>query len=60
MINVKFILMEPGNHHEIAQGTFNVVPRVGDYVTLSDITRLVHSVVWDIGLGGMTVDVNLK
>jgi hypothetical protein len=45
---VKFILRKPGDHHQIAKGKMDVVPRQGELVIINDVSRPVHSVEWNV------------
>lgn len=50
-----YLLRTPGDHHEIARKRFDYVPRIGETVTMDDITRTVHSVDYDLSKNSITV-----
>lgn len=58
MILTKFILREPGNHHEVGKGKLPAVPRGGEGVILNDKFREVHSVEWDVTKMEVTIYLN--
>ncbi len=62
-MEIRFILREPGNHHEIARCVSDAVPRSGEYVVLGGehgVSREVHSVAYVAEDGVMRADILLK
>jgi hypothetical protein len=50
-----YIVRTPGEHQEIARGRFNYVPRLGESVTMNDVTRTVYSVDYDLSKNSITI-----
>lgn len=46
-MDIEIILREPNDHHKIATWkNQKAVPRVNDYVTVNEVSHIVHSVFW--------------
>lgn len=52
---VKFVLLSPGNHHEIGKTKMVAVPRQGEYVTIDEKAHAVHSVDWNLTEMSVTI-----